>query len=1105
MRVIHAAPARRWTFRAAPQGSAARVERLGLAATSIVLLLGFWVTYAGQRASATECGQAPSDSTAATCVINLSTVTSAERLRPVLPPFSGPAEQRVVAAAIIERIKPSAELPRLQHVGGLATLTVPADAVRANPRLGTLNDRLRGRSDAASVPLLSPADIAAIKPAVIVRTPSEYGQRILSAVVWFLISFWAVHLVRAWRGTTGDAILLPIVQLLTGIGLMAMVSARDPLRDMTIASSMSGGIAAGCAIWLAVSAVDFEHPQLRRAVLLPLAAAVLLALALLLFGGGPAGSGAKVNLFGMQPVELIRPLVVFSLAAYFARRWQFLREFSEGVGPTRRVRRHVQVPRWKDVRPLAITIGTLLVFFFLQKDLGPALVLSCVFLGLYGLARGRVALVLCGVGALMAGFTGGYLTGFPSTVTRRVAIWLDPWENALPGGDQISHALWALSSGGLWGIGPGIGDPQLVPAGHTDLVLAGIGEELGFLGVIAVAGLFTLLVWRLLRIALRAPGDYTCLLATGLTLALAVQAAVIVAGLLGLLPLAGVVTPFLSYGRSAMLSNFGAVAVCAAIARRTGAPRQAFVVPMSAIRWTLATIAVALVARAAIVQVVKADEVATQANLTQQADGGYRFQYNPRLVNAGRQITRGTIYDRNGIPLATTRPDQVKAAADALKSLRVSSQCADPDARCYPLGGMAFHLLGDAERQVNWAASNTSFVEEDFDAHLKGYDDRPHVVQIRHPSDGRIITALKRDYTGLLPLVRHKGRPTHPAVVEILERNRDLYLSVDAGLQVAAARALQARAADAGSGRGAAVVVDPASGALLASASYPWPDEHELTGERPIDPERLLDRGRYGLYPPGSTFKLVTAVAALRSNPAEQRTMFECVRLPDGRVGGRVPGLSAPVRDDPRDTTPHGTLDLHRALVVSCNAYFANLARRLGTKALADAAALAQIAVAPAPAETNLRRTLAHAGYGQGDVVASPLRMARATAALATDGMLHDIRVTREPSGKPAATRWLGAGGAALLRRDMRAVVTTGSGRALAGHPVAIAGKTGTAEVDGDRSHSWFVGFAPYAEVPAKQAIAFAVIVENAGYGGRVAAPIAGDIVTAAQARGLVR
>ena len=101
------------------------------------------------------------------------------------------------------------------------------------------------------------------------------------------------------------------------------------------------------------------------------------------------------------------------------------------------------------------------------------------------------------------------------------------------------------------------------------------------------------------------------------------------------------------------------------------------------------------------------------------------------------------------------------------------------------------------------------------------------------------------------------------------------------------ARALRDHAGRAQSMHGAAVVIEPTTGELLASASYPWPDESELAGDRPIPSDALLDRARYGLYPPGSTFKLVTAVAALRTEAAVQHARFECVRLPDGRVGGR--------------------------------------------------------------------------------------------------------------------------------------------------------------------------------------------------------------------------
>jgi peptidoglycan glycosyltransferase len=229
---------------------------------------------------------------------------------------------------------------------------------------------------------------------------------------------------------------------------------------------------------------------------------------------------------------------------------------------------------------------------------------------------------------------------------------------------------------------------------------------------------------------------------------------------------------------------------------------------------------------------------------------------------------------------------------------------------------------------------------------------------------------------------------------------------------------------------------------------------------------------------------------------------FQCVRLPDGRTGGRVRGAARPVRDDTLDHTPHGTLDLHRGLVVSCNAYFANLATLIGPDVLSEVAAEAQIAAAPAPAATNLQRMLPYAGYGQGDVLASPLRMAGVAGALASGGVLREVRVIADGKKRSASTQWVSADGAAELRGYMREVVTSGTGRVLASHPVAIAGKTGTAEVDGGRSHSWFVGFAPFT---GKQRIAFAVVVEHAGYGARFAAPAAGDIVSAAKTFGLLQ
>jgi cell division protein FtsI/penicillin-binding protein 2 len=498
--------------------------------------------------------------------------------------------------------------------------------------------------------------------------------------------------------------------------------------------------------------------------------------------------------------------------------------------------------------------------------------------------------------------------------------------------------------------------------------------------------------------------------------------------------------------------------------------------------------------------------------LARQGDGQRRFTYNPRLLAAAERIVRGTIFDRNGLPLATSRSDVLAEHAAALTRLGAppAADCAGAQRRCYPLGGPLFHVLGDAETRLNWAAPNSSYVERDRDARLRGYDDQARVVDIVDPVDGSRSRAIRRNLRPLLPLWVHRDQPDHPEVRALLDTPRDVRLTLDVRLQLRVASLLRARLATARLQRGAAVVVDASSGALLASVSYPWPDAGGGAGTPGSTEEaiadRLIDRARYGVYPPGSTFKLVTAAAVLRSVPALAEEPLVCRRLDDRRVGNVVSGWRRPVRDDVTDTVPHGDVTLDRGLVVSCNAYFAQLGARLGGARLREAAALFDIALVRGDAAPQrLRDTLPFAAYGQGDVLATPFRMARVAAAIANDGALPPPQLVAEggPATDAAAVRVLEASASRRLAAAMREVVVSGTGRGLMAHPELVAGKTGTAEVDGAASHSWFVGFAPYA-AGATRRVAFAVIVENGGYGGRAAAPLAGEIVSAARDLGLL-
>lgn len=1080
---------------------AINLERLGLIAGTIIVFAGVTLACAGKVGRAGETGPAVPKA--------LHALGAPADLEPILTMFDSPHERQAVARALYRTATDGDA--RLQHVGGLTAVTLPAAEIRADRRLTRLNDRLATRPSAEVLPVLTSADLAAIKPYLAVRSMKEFSGRTARALVALLAAFWLAHLIRRRRRKDDDPVLLPAVLLLCGVGVMSMLALRDPLRDTMAVEVFVAGVVAGVAMLLLAAEIDYEASPLRRAVLLPLAAALALASALLLFGSGPGSSGVKVNLLGGQPVEVIRLLVVFALAAYFGRRIELLRALSEPATAERPWTRYVKLPRWKDVRPIAVSMALVLAFFFLQKDLGPALVLTCVFLALYGIGRGHGAFVAIGFAVLIGGFTLAYWIGEPATVRQRVQIWAAPWNNGVPGGNQIAHGLWALSTGGTWGSGPGLGSPQEVPAGHTDFVLAAVGEELGFAGLAVVVLLYGILGWRCLRIAVRAPGDYSAFLAVGLALGLVVQALVIAGGLLGLAPLAGVVTPFLSYGRSSMLANCVAVGVVMAIAQRRGPMREHLRGPIRAVAGVLVAAALTVVGRAAWIQVLHADDVAAAASLSEQADGGNRFEQNPRLLAAARTLVRGTIYDRHGLPLATSRPDEIASLGTIYRAAGIApARACDPaESRCYPLGGFTFHLTGDWNRQSNWGARNSSYFERDSDAQLKGYDDRAQQVEVTSARTGMRQAAISRDYRELLPLVRQRYWRSSGAIDALRARNRDVHASIDARLQMRASSALRNQIEAGGHARGASVVLDADTGEVLASVSYPWPSESEAGGQSAGIPagatDPWLDRARYGLYPPGSVFKLLIAGAALRSQAADRT--FGCVRLPDGRVGNHIRGTARPVRDDPKDTVPHGAPDLHRGLVVSCNAYFAQLAQSIGPQAVLDAAAPFQIDVSRPQTAAALLGTLPHAGYGQGQVVASPLKIARVSASIAAGGLAVPVTWLATPEGAATgavAPRVLSAAAAARLGRAMRDVVVEGTGRTVKGNRVPIAGKTGTAEIAGAPAHAWFTGFAPYGGRGGRR-IAFAVLVENAGYGAQAAAPVASELVTAAREYGLIK
>jgi peptidoglycan glycosyltransferase len=308
--------------------------------------------------------------------------------------------------------------------------------------------------------------------------------------------------------------------------------------------------------------------------------------------------------------------------------------------------------------------------------------------------------------------------------------------------------------------------------------------------------------------------------------------------------------------------------------------------------------------------------------------------------------------------------------------------------------------------------------------------------------------------------------------------------------------------------RGAGVVLDPRTGAVLALASVPGFDPNALTAEFPSlvhdQSSPLLNRAVDGLYPPGSTFKIFTAAAALDSQTVTmQSTFYDPGYFTIGNFT---------LHDDEYEAT--GTQDLTGAFALSSNVDFGQIALKMGADTFYKYIDRWGIGGSldfqlPAsrdrvPAQSSIvPGELAQMGFGQGALLMTPLQMALIAATIADGGTEPRPYIVRQVVWPGGAASSYGAGELATpiaadtadnVKKMMIAVVQRGTGTPAQLPGVTVAGKTGTATNPSGAPHSWFVCFAP-AENPR---VVVAVIVENGGYGAAVAAPIARNVLRVA-------
>lgn len=288
---------------------------------------------------------------------------------------------------------------------------------------------------------------------------------------------------------------------------------------------------------------------------LPAAGLVLLLLAAVLvppFGHLKNGVRRWIGLgpVDFQPSEIAKlGLMIFLAAVLAAKREPFLR-----LG-------------WKAILPELAIIGAALGLIMLEPDLGTTITLAASLGALLfvGGLRLRNLLIGGGIGALAVGVS----LYFNDYQRARIQTFFDPWGAARGKGYQTVQAFLALGRGGVAGTGPAASRQKLffLPAPHTDYILAVIGEELGFLGLVLVVALFAAILWRGMRIALRAPDLFGTYLAFGLTFCLFLQAVINIMVVAGLLPTKGLTLPFLSYGGTSLVASLLAVGVLLNISR----------------------------------------------------------------------------------------------------------------------------------------------------------------------------------------------------------------------------------------------------------------------------------------------------------------------------------------------------------------------------------------------------------------------------------------------------------------------------------------------------------------------------------------------------------
>ncbi len=759
-----------------------------------------------------------------------------------------------------------------------------------------------------------------------------------------------------------------------------------------------------------------------------------------------------------QPSEFVKLLFVLSMAALLVRKTEH---------------------KYRNLLLVSVVAALHVGMLALSNDFGGALIYFVVYLLMLFVVSADLLfpLMACTAGAGAAWLAYRY----SGHIGERVAAWLDPFSCIEQEGYQVAQSLFAIGAGEWFGTGIAKGMPKTVPVVKSDFIFAAISEEFGAVfAVLLLCVYINCIIWMLV-LALERKEPFYFAVTTGAAALFGVQLFLNVGGVIRLIPSTGVTLSFISYGGSALISTMilfqGIQGMCAV--ERSRREREAawnlddrdieetrhsrkdmlrnllrgrknteeaeeewFEEHPGSRRYTGMKLRMILICTGILLGLCVMSAYYIGVTVP-EARAVYNNDYNQRIPAKEKKVAKGKLLTSDGKILAHS----VQGENGKLF-------------RLYPYGAATAFITGRSS--MGRTGLEDSFYYDMYTVSLEKLE------QIKTEADGKLL------------------------------EGDTVVTTIDSRLQQVAYEALSGY-------RGAACVMEVKTGRLLAYVSTPAYNPNDVSEAWNTLMERedapLLNRVTGGLYPPGSIFKIVTALAYLKEHPAED-FVYTCTGT------SRVMNTTVHCYDE----TAHGKQTLKEAFAHSCNTAFAWMATGITDEVFNETAkelgfgirwedTLAYREDVFSLTEETSDSSRVQASFGQGETLITPYHALMLCSAIANDGVLqlpYLVERTQNCRGE-LLQQYASKGTATLMSKEEADILTDYMIAAselkmqeLTEIGITVAGKTGSAEYSAESpAHSWYLCFAP-ADAPQ---IAVCVLMESAGTGSRYAAPAAKKIL----------